>query len=312
MRRAVQPCVDVVIVNWNAGRQLGECVRSLALGAESVASITVVDNGSHDGSDQISAPELPLEIIRTGENLGFARACNLGAKRGAARYLLFFNPDAQLLDNSIGQAAAFLDAHPEYGVCGVQLKGEDGLIQRHCARFPDATMIVGGALGLDRIAPKIFPPMHMTDFDHRHSRAVDHTIGAFYMIRRALFEKIGGFDERFFVYLEDLDLSLRARDAGQPVYYLAEAVAFHKGGGTSEQVKARRLFYSLRSKLLFALKHFSGLGKAAVLAAMLGPEPAARLARAGVRANGAEASQTLQAYRMLIADLPQIMRRWRR
>ncbi len=97
----------------------------------------------------------------------------------------------------------------------------------------------------------------MLDWDHRQNREVDHAMGSFFLVRNILFKKLQGFDERYFVYLEDLDFSLRAKQAGFVSYYFTDAAAYHKGGGTSEQIKARRLFYSLHSRILYWYKHFN-------------------------------------------------------
>jgi len=117
----------------------------------------------------------------------------------------------------------------------------------------------------------------MTDWDHSVNRDVDHVIGAFYLIRRHAFETVGGFDERFYVYLEDLDLSKRIYDNGWKIRYLAEANCYHKGGGTSESVKATRLFYFLRSKILYGFKHLKPVSAFILLTATLVVEPLTRL-----------------------------------
>jgi GT2 family glycosyltransferase len=305
------PRVQIVIVNWNGGDWLRRCAASIAAyGGAAVDRVVIVDNGSVDGSADPDVPGLAPDIIRTGENLGFGRACNRGAAGAAADYLLFLNPDAALEAGTLATALAFMEsaAAAEVGVCGIRLVGEDGETQRHCARFPNARSFIGAATGLGALFPRAFPPLPMTDFDHLESRPVDHVIGAFYLIRRPLFEELGGFDERFFVYLEDLDLSRRVREAGRSVYYLAGARAFHKGGGTSEQVKARRLYYALSSRLLYAFKHFRAAGAWTVLAATLLVEPFARLARALLRLSGREAGETLRAFAWLWAALPRVVR----
>ena len=132
-------------------------------------------------------------------------------------------------------------------------------------------------------------------------------IGAFYLVHRELFDKLGGFDERFFVYLEDLDFSLRARQAGYASYYLASASAFHKGGGTSENINARRLFYSLRSRVLYAYKHFSFVSATVVLLGTLFVEPLSRLVLAMVRRSGSSMMETLSAYGQLWRALPSLV-----
>jgi GT2 family glycosyltransferase len=303
--------VDIVIVNWNSGDQLRECLASIARhGGETVRQVIVVDNGSIDGSAEVKCESDRLSIIATGRNLGFAAACNLGARRGAGEFVLFLNPDAQLLSDSLQRALSFLQsaAGERVGVAGVQLQGDDGVPQRHCARLPSWRAFARQSLGLSNIMPSLFPPLFMRDFDHLQSRQVDHVIGAFYLIRRPVFEQVDGFDERFFVYFEDLDLSARVADAGWQVWYIADAIAYHRGGGTSDQVKAHRIFYSLRSRILYAFKHF-GRGEAWVTTAViLLAEPVGRTARALARLSYFELRDSLKGYRMLLCDLPRTLR----
>jgi N-acetylglucosaminyl-diphospho-decaprenol L-rhamnosyltransferase len=303
--------VDIVIVNWNSGDQLRDCLASITRhGGETVSCVIVVDNGSTDGSADIATRDDRLLIVETGRNLGFAAACNLGATHGSANFVLFLNPDAQLLPGSLQLALQFLesDAGKRAGVAGIQLRGDDHLPQRHCTRLPSWRTFAGQSLGLSGIMPRIFPPLFMVDFDHLRTRQVDHVIGAFYVIRRHLFEELNGFDERYFVYFEDLDLSARVAGAGWEIWYVAEAVAYHRGGGTSEQVKAHRLFYSLRSRILYAFKHFANREAWLTTSVILLAEPLARTARALVRASPTELFDSLRGYRMLLSDLPRTLR----
>lgn len=148
---------------------------------------------------------------------------------------------------------------------------------------------------------------HMSEWDHAKTCEVDHVIGAFYLIRSSLFQLLGGFDRRFFVYLEDLDLSLRAHQAGWQSVYLANAQAFHAGGGTSRQVKAHRIFYSLRSRLLYGFKHFSSINAWILFLVTLGLEPFARLIFALAKGNFQDAKYTVKGYLLLLRDLPSIL-----
>lgn len=308
----MQAKVHIAIVNWNSGEWLRRCVASIAdHGSGLVDRVVVVDNGSSDGSTELGQYPGPLDVVAAGANLGFARASNLGTRGATAPYLLFLNPDAALSENSLGRALAFMESAEaaRVAVCGIRLVEEDGGTQRHCARFPSMRTFLGSATGLGGLFPRLFPPLLMEDFDHLESRRVDHVIGAFYLVRRELFESLGGFDERFFVYLEDLDLSLRVREAGWQVHYLAEAIAFHKGGGTSEQIKARRLFYSLRSRILYAFKHFRRRQAWTVALATLLVEPLPRLIRALARLSPRELADTVRAFFWLWRDFPSLPRR---
>lgn len=308
------PRADVVIVNWNAGVQLADCLRSVAeFGEGAVGRVFVVDNGSTDGSADVSVAGLDLEIIRTGENLGFGPACNLAARRATAPYILFLNPDAELRAGVLARVLAHLE-QPENagaGAAGVRLVGRDGVAHRHCARFPTWRSFVGNSIGLARISRGFFPPIPLLEFDHLESRPVDHVMGAFYCVRRAVFEAVGGFDEAFFVYLEDLDLSRRIAAAGWRIDYLADVAAYHKQGGTSDQVKAHRLFYALESNIVYAFKH-RPRGEALLVAGVtLAVEPFSRLARAALHGSGDDFAATARGFGMLYRALPRVARRVR-
>lgn len=275
-----------------------------------------MDNASTDGSIELAesrAASSPLEmvVIRNTENLGFAAACNLGAERANHDFLLFLNPDACLYPDSLPKAMEFFSrpGNADVGIVGIQLLDEDGRVARSCARFPTAAIFLAQATGLNRLGRLASMNTHMSDWAHDSTREVDHVIGAFYLIRKPLFDSLNGFDERFFVYLEDLDLSLRARQAGYRSVYLADAQAFHAGGGTSRQIKATRLFYSLRSRLLYGFKHFHPIKAWALVATTLVLESLSRTAFAWHSSGAEGVRNTWRAYGMLLNDLPDILRK---
>lgn len=295
--------ISIIIVNWNAGPQLQHCIDSLT--SPCIQQIIVVDNASTDGSESIITKHPGVTLIRVEENLGFGKACNLGAQQTSAEYLLFLNPDAAVCHDTLEKSLVFMQSpmNAQVGICGVQLLDESGHVSRSCARFPSAAGFAVHAIGLDRLFPRL--GHFMAEWPHGSTREVDHVIGAFFLVRRDLFQALGGFDERFFVYLEDLDFSYRARQAGWRTVYLADVQAFHAGGGTSNQIKARRLFYSLRSRLLYSAKHFSILGAVAVFFATLLLEPLSRSALAIARRSLPALMETWQGYAMLWRWLPQ-------
>ncbi len=302
--------ISIVIVNWNSGAQLGDVISSIERYQHGlVDSVTIVDNASIDKSlDYINRyPDLTYmtHLIRNSENLGFGKACNIGAQKSESDFLLFLNPDAALHDETLPSALAYMQdpANVDVGICGVQLLDEDGCISRSCARFPSAIGFICHSIGLDRFFPQV--GHFMNEWDHAQTRQVDHVIGAFFLVRRDAFNALNGFDERFFVYLEDLDFSYRARQAGWRSAYLAGVQAFHLGGGTSNQIKARRLFYSLRSQLLYSAKHFSNIGAFSVMLITLLIEPLSRSVLALMRRSWPELKETWTAYGMLWRWLPQ-------
>lgn len=307
---APTPRLDIVIVNWNSGPQLRRCLESIMPADRSgfhLERVVVVDNGSVDASlSGINELDLPLTVIRLGLNAGFAAACNAGAAGSIAEYILFLNPDAALYRDSLAKPLAFLEA-PEnagIGILGVQLVDDNGAVTRTCANFLRPRHIIAHTTGLNHLAPKSFPHHFMIDFDHRSSRVVDQVMGAFFLMRRQVLDELGGWDERFFVYLEDVDLAYRARRHGWLSYFYAEVRAFHRGGGVSRQVKAARLFYSLRSRILYAFKHFHPGVAVMVLLGTLFFEPVTRIVYAALGNSPTTGGETLKAYGLLLRDLP--------
>lgn len=303
-----RPTIHIVIVNWNSGRQLQECLASFAAISKddvSLAGATVVDNASVDGSpDGLTCPA-PFNLIRNSQNRGFAAACNQGAAGEQADFLLFLNPDTQLMPGSLEKPARYLQAPEQAGaaIVAIQLLDASGKIARNTARQPTPLSMVGNSVGLDRLLPLVFPPHFVTEWAHEETRAVDQVMGAFFLVRRSAFEVLGGFDERFFVYYEDMDFAVRARKLGWSSVYLSTAQAFHRGQGTTNAATDRRMFYFARSRVLYARKHFGALGALAVMLSTFLLEPLVR-----VIASPRSASATLRAYGMLWKDLPDIIR----
>lgn len=304
--------LDVVVVNWNAGQYLQACLQSLQEAARQVPGflrqVYVVDNGSTDGSLQAALPmDAPPVVIQNRDNRGFAAACNQGAFAGDAPYILFLNPDATASAQALQGAIAYMDSpkNQQVGICGVRLLDEHGHISRSCSRFPSLARTWADTLGLSRLFPSRFESQRMADWSHDETANVDQVIGAFFLIRRSLFEQLQGFDERFFVYFEEVDLAYRAHLLGYSSTYLADLEAFHKGGGSSDNVKAMRLFYSTRSRLLYSIKHFSTPQAILVALLLLGVEPPIRLAHALlVLRSVTSVRETVKAYAHLWGWLP--------
>ncbi|MEJ0075848.1 MAG: glycosyltransferase family 2 protein [Alphaproteobacteria bacterium] len=303
-----RPTLHVVIVNWNSRRQLQECLASFeAVSGDDVtlAAVTIVDNASTDHSADELTCVTPLEVIRNAENRGFAAGCNQGAARAQTDFLLFLNPDTRLMSGSLERPARYLQApeHASVGIVGIQLLDPAGNIARNTARAPSPWSMTGNSIGLDRLMPSVFPPHFVTEWPHDDTRTVDQVMGAFFLVRRSVFEALGGFDERFFVYYEDMDFAVRARKRGWSSVFLAAAQAFHRGQGTTDAATATRMFYFARSRILYARKHFGVFGASAVTLSALLLEPLVRLA-----ASPRSAAATLRAFAMLWKDLPNIVR----
>lgn len=276
--------VDIVIVAWRSEALTRDCLDRLARAKAAVAriaSVTVIDNSALRGREPTNFdPTLPfpLQVIANPVNVGFAAACNQGARHGRAPLLLFLNPDIEVMAETIDTAARVLidDTVGTIGIVGARLTRADGASQRSCARLPTPTTFITHALGLDRIAPRHFPP-HFLDLHEHVGGPVGQVMGAFTLMRRRDWERIGGWDEQFFLYMEDVDLAARIRAGGQSSWYCREAVARHLGGGTTAAIPEGRLYYLWRSRIVYARKHFGMTGRFATALASLIIEPLARI-----------------------------------
>jgi len=303
--------ISIIIVNWNSGNQLGKCLASVAsFGSGGVSKVVVVDNDSSDGSaDGLERFDLPLEIILNNDNLGFAHACNQGASVCDERYLLFLNPDTEIFENSLTVPLAFMEdeANQKVSICGIQLVDEKGRVARTCARFPTLWRFAAQTSGVSAIPGLKGAGVRMDEWDHLSNNSVDQVIGAFFFTRRSVFEALKGFDERFFVYFEEVDFSFRAKQAGWKTIYLTGAQAFHEGGGTSRQVKSARLFYSLRSRLLYGFKHFPRWQAWSLTGVTMIVEPLSRSVFSLLRGGMRDVRNTWRGYSMLYRDLANIL-----
>ncbi|MHB1389945.1 MAG: glycosyltransferase family 2 protein [Thermoleophilia bacterium] len=301
--------LDIVIVNWNSGKRLRACLESIIKSDHSnyvLDRVTVVDNASTDASAVgLLDLDLPLTIITNNTNRGFATACNQGSFDSGSNYLLFLNPDTRLFPNSLDIAIAFMvqPTQSQVGICGARMLDEQGETVASCARFPTPATILGKVCGLQIISPRLFPPHMLSSRELAVSRSVDQVIGAFFMVRRHLFDELRGFDERFFVYFEEVDFSLRAREKGYHSYFLSDVRVFHEGGGCSRQAGANRLFYYLRSRLQFGLKHFSMTENIFLILLTLLVEPLTRSLAALRQRSLATVTETMSAYQKLVMSI---------
>ena len=303
----MQNTLSIVIVNWNAGSQLRDCVTSILTSNQScfkLDKIIVVDNASTDDSLSLLPQNERMIVVRNQVNFGFGKACNIGAREAKSDLLLFLNPDTKLELQTLDQAIKFYINNSKlmhFGILGIKLLHDNDSVQRSCARFPSTRSYFFDSTGLSKLFPN--ESLHMGDFNHLSSRFVDHVIGAFFLMENGVFNQLNGFDESFFVYLEDLDFSYRASKLGHKSYFLAETTAVHVGGGCSQQVKAKRLFYSLNSRLIYAKKHFSALDYLLVSGLTLFVEPFSRAMLSLLKRDFKGFSETLLSYKMLYKGL---------
>jgi GT2 family glycosyltransferase len=254
--------LSVIIVNYNVRPFLQLCLCSLRRATRAVdTEVIVVDNGSTDGSVEHLAPLFPeVRFLRTG-NGGFARGCNEGLRTASGRYVLFLNPDTVVAEDSLLTAVRFLEAHPGAGGLGVRMVDGCGRFLRESKRsFPAPLTSLFKLGGLAALFPRshLFARYHLGHLDDRKNHAVDVLAGAFLLLPKKVLDQVGSFDEQFFMYGEDIDLSYRVQQAGYTNYYLADTAIIHfKGESTKKgSLNYVRLFYQAMS--IFVRKHYSG------------------------------------------------------
>ena len=272
--------LDIVIVNWNSGEFLNNCLNSIEKSNLKglLLNIIVVDNDSSDDSLNRISPNVKYNLIKQNENIGFAKACNVGLLQSSSKYILFLNPDTEVRENTIQKAVNRMENNEIISVLGVKYIDEYGNIAPSCSRFPKLRYYFYYIIGLSKISPQKFRnPALMLDMDYSKSAFVNEISGAFYFCRKSVLDRVGGFDERFFVYYEELDLSYRIIKSGGAIFYDADNEIFHKGNGISDQVKAKRLFYSLRSRIKYSFKNDNKVNAVILFLLTMFVEPFSRL-----------------------------------
>ena len=297
--------IEIVIVNWNSGDFLSNCVLSILKSPDYilVEKIIIVDNDSTDDSLTKVIGCDKIELIINKQNNGFAKACNQGFRACSSSYVLLLNPDTIILQKTLSDCLNFMNEHTDVDILGCTLLDEKGNPTKSCARFPTPIRFFFDAVGLSKIAPGIFTPgTLMTDWSHTESKFVDQVMGAFMFMKGDIFKKFGYFDEQYFVYYEELDFSFGVSKSGGKTYFNAGIKAMHFGEGTTSSVKAFRLFLSLQSRLKYAKKHFSGAGYLLVCFSTFFVEPVSRFILLVFQKKFDGIKQLLKAYKMLLTS----------
>ncbi|MFN2608243.1 MAG: glycosyltransferase family 2 protein [Acidimicrobiales bacterium] len=254
--------VAAIVVNYNTRDHLLRCVASLR--AEGVGDVVVVDNDSADGSDAALAGADPAAtFLPTGANLGFGRAANRGVGATTAPLVLILNPDAVVCPGAVAALVAALGADPSLAVVGPRVDNPDGSRYPSVRRFPDLGVALGHAfVGLVCPDNRFSRRYKMLDADCDRPGDVDWVSGTCLLARRGAFEAVGGFDEAYFMYVEDVDLCWRLGRAGWRVGYVPEARVVHTVGASSDLAPYRMIAAHHRSLLRFAGRTTTGARRA--------------------------------------------------
>lgn len=225
------PSVDVVVVSYNSRDRLRAAVESLVSLQD--VHVVVVDNASSDDSLEAIA-DLPVTTFPLDRNGGFAVGCNVGWQAGAAPYVLFLNPDARIDQRSLENLVEALDRDERAGAVAPRIVDLEGELDYSIRRFPRLLFTYAHALLLHRVLPRLPLIDEVRDRDaYTRAHPVDWVAGACLLVRRAVLEEIGGLDEGFFLYCEDIDLCKRIWDAGYEVWFVPEATCIHEGGASA-------------------------------------------------------------------------------
>ncbi|MBI1937122.1 MAG: glycosyltransferase [Ignavibacteriales bacterium] len=254
--------LSIIIVNYNVKEFALNLLASINKALKNISSeIILVDNASDDGSVELIGEKYPdVKIIVNKNNVGFGSANNQALEIAKGKYLLLINPDTIVKEDTFAKMIEFFEANPQAGIAGCKVLNPDGSLQLACRRgFPGPWTSFTKVMGLSTLFPKsrLFAKYNLTYLDENQTYEVDAVSGAFLMMRKSVYEKIGGFDRQFFMYGEDLDLCYRTQQAGWKVYYVNSTEIIHYKGESTKRssIDETKIFYDAMH--LFVRKHFS-------------------------------------------------------
>jgi GT2 family glycosyltransferase len=254
--------LSIIIVNYNTGKLLQDCLQSIYAGANGMPfDVWVVDNNSVDSSQNMVRSAFPkVRLIENGTNVGFSKANNLAISRCNSKYVLLLNPDTLVIGDAIDRMVDFMEEHPKVGIAGCKVLNRDRTLQLACRRsIPTPKVAFFRMTGLSRLFPnnRSLAQYNLTFKDADEEQEVDAVSGAFLMARRETVEQIGLLDERFFMYGEELDWCLRAKRAGWSVMYSPAAEIIHYKGESTKYNSRKAAVEFYRAMYLFHKKHFA-------------------------------------------------------
>jgi GT2 family glycosyltransferase len=270
--RSSVPDLSIIVVSWNVRELLNECLASLEANRGRLSlQVIVVDSASSDGSPEMIAAGFPwVELIRCQENVGFPRGNNIGLAIATGRFLLLLNPDTVVVGDALSLMLVYLDTNPGVGALGPQLLNPDGSIQSSRRRFPSLLTGFFESTWLEGLAPRLLQRYHALDVPDHAIADVDWITGACIMIPRSVYERIGGLDEGYYMYSEELDWCRRIKDAGWRVTYFPQAQVVHHAGKSSEQAVTARHINFQRAKLRYFRKYHGRAAATALRVFLLG------------------------------------------
>lgn len=257
--------LSVIIVNYNVKYFLEQCLYTVVNAVKPLsAEIIVIDNNSSDESVEYLQPFFPNVIfIKNETNAGFGKANNLALRSARGEYILFLNPDTLIPEDCLEKCTRFLDSKPSAGALGIRmLDGSGQFLPESKRSFPTTAAAFYKLMGLSGLFPssRRFNRYSLNYLDEQTNHSVEVLAGAFMMVRKSILDKIGGFDEQFFMYGEDIDLSYRIKQAGYENWYFAESSIIHFKGESTKKESRRYVKMFYEAMIVFVNKHHKGKG----------------------------------------------------
>ncbi len=253
------PTLSVIIINWNVQDLLKRALSSVyaSWGAQPGLEVIVVDNGSQDNSVAMTQQLFPqAQVITNRHNLGYAGGTNQGFNAAQGDLRLVLNPDVEIVEDALICMVDFAKKHPEAGMIGPQLLWPDGSVQSSRRRFPTLPVLFLESTWLQKLLPqRTLQHYYVQQTSDAATQDVDWITGAAMLTRCEVFEQVGGMDEAFFMYSEELDWCRRVKEAGWRIVYYPQAQIIHYEGKSSEQVVAARHIYFQSSKVHYTRKY---------------------------------------------------------
>ncbi len=259
------PGIAVVIVTYNSARDIAPCLQALAASkCAGAVDTVVVDNASGDGTAELVAREFPgVQLIGNEENRYYAAACNQGAAAGEGEYILLLNPDVQLAEDTLQKLYEYLEDHADVAAVAPKLVWPDGKIQLSVRTFPTYATLWCEVTGLSRLFPRhpVFGRWRKNLVGIDSPVDVDQPMASCFLVRRTVWDELGGFDERFPMFFNDVDFCYRIKKSGGRIVYLPQVIAIHGLGASVRPAMAKMVWFSHAGFLRYLRKHhLSGFG----------------------------------------------------
>ena len=253
------PAISIVIISYNTSRMTHNCIASVLAQTTTPYELIVLDNASQDGSARMISETFPaVKLIAEPKNHGFGPAHKIAMEQATAPWVLLLNPDTVVLDHAIDKVFAFAQRRPDCGIWGGRTLYADGSLNpTSCFAKMTLHSVLFRVLGLNGVFrhSKFFNAEYYGDWPRDTEREVDIVTGCFLLIRRDLWDRLGGFDDAFFMYGEEVDLCLRAQALGVRPHITPDATIIHHGGA-SQAVRSDKIIRLLRAKIELIKRHF--------------------------------------------------------